>query len=262
VLPDIMISAVIRACALFLLAGLAGCGNGRPAGDTLVGVATNFHDAAAKLAADYAAQSGYEISLAAGSTGSLFAQASNGAPFDAFLSADQVRVDMLVEADLAVAESRFTYAVGRIELWSGDEGLLAGRDGEAVLRAGGFRSLAMANPDLAPYGAAAAEALDRLGLADALAGKIVRGQTVGQAFALVSSGNAELGFVALSQLQAPGGEPGGSRWMVPPSLYDPIRQDAVLLRRAEENEAAIGFLDYLQSDAARAVLDAYGYEPG
>lgn len=261
-LPDSMVSTGIRGVALLMAVGLVGCGDGRPAGDALVAVATNFHEAASTLEADYERQTGYEISLAAGSTGSLYAQASNGAPFDLFLSADQARVDMLIEAGLADSETRFTYAIGKLVLWSADAALLTEGDGAAVLEEAAFRSLAMANPDLAPYGAAAVQVLDGLGLAEPLSDKVVRGQTVGQAFALVSSGNAELGFVALSQLQSPAFQSSGSSWQPPQSLYDPIRQDAVLLNRAAGNEVAIGFLDYLKTEAARQTLADYGYDPG
>jgi len=255
-----MAGKILRSLALLLLAGLAACHDGRPSGDALIAVATNFREAAARLEADFEAESGYEISLAAGATGQLYAQILNGAPYDVMLSADQRRPQMLVADGLAVADSRFTYAIGKLVLWSADEALLRDVSGEAVLRSAAFRNLAIANPDLAPYGAAAMQAIEKLGLSDALAGKLVRGQTVGQAFAMTASGNAELGLVALSQTVSLAETASGSSWPVPPALYSPIRQDAVLLERASSNEAARAFLAYLRSEKGRATIAQFGYE--
>lgn len=255
-----MAGKILRSLALLLLAGMAACHDGRPSGDALIAVATNFREAAMRLEADFEAESGYEISLAAGATGQLYAQIQNGAPYDVMLSADRRRPQMLVEDGLADADSLFTYATGKLVLWSADEALLSGVSGEAVLRSGAFRRLAIANPDLAPYGTAAMEVLTGLGLSDALAGKLVRGQTVGQAFAMVSSGNAELGLVALSQTVQLADNAGGSFWQVPSDLYSPIRQDAVLLERASSNEAARAFLAYLRSEKGRATIAQFGYE--
>jgi len=177
------------------------------------------------------------------------------------LAADQRRPELLESEGLAVAGSRFTYAVGRLTLWSPVGGRVDS-DGEATLRAGAFRSLALANPDLAPYGAAARQALEKLGLWDRLKDKIVMGENIGQAHALVASGNAELGFVALSYVLSPRNDRPGSRWDVPVRLYTPIRQDAVLLTRAARNPAARALLSFLRSEAARKLIESFGYEGG
>ena len=162
---------------------------------------------------------------------------------------------------MAVAGSRFTYAVGRLALWSADPDLIQG-DGAELLRSGRFRHLAIANPELAPYGAATRETLEALGLWREVAPKIVLGTNVGQTLQLVATRNAELGFVAVAQLAGLAGANGGSRWDVPPGLHGPIKQDAVLLERARSNEAARAFLDFLKGPEARAILRAHGYDLG
>lgn len=198
------------------------------------------------------------MTVVAGSSGKLYAQIANGAPFDVFLSADQERPGRLEKEGLAVAGSRFTYATGRLTLWSAEPGRV-GRDGAATLRRGEFRRLAIANPALAPYGAAAKQALEKLGLWDRFKDRIVMGETIGQAHAMVASGNAELGFVALSSVLSPRTETKGSRWDVPGDLHAPIRQDAVLLSRAAGNPAARGFLAFLRSEKARGLIESFGY---
>lgn len=223
-----------------------------------VAVAANFSEVVERLAKDFKAESGHELTFAVGSTGKLYAQIGNGAPFDVFLAADQERPERLEGEGLAVAGSRFTYASGRLALWSPEPGRVD-EDGTATLRQGDFRLLAIANPDLAPYGAAARQALENLELWDGLEGKIVMGETVGQAYALVASGNAELGFVALSYVLSPRNKKPGSRWDVPPGLHAPINQDAVLLSRAAGNPAARAFLAFLRSAEAKAVIESYGY---
>ncbi|MEQ8557261.1 MAG: molybdate ABC transporter substrate-binding protein [Henriciella sp.] len=256
-----MLRLFLRKSAFLVLLLPVSCGDGRPAGDALVAVATNFREVAEVLEADFEASTGYEISVASGSTGQLYTQITNGAPFDILLAADQIRPEMLQQNGNAVAATRFTYAIGKLVLWSAD-GQTFEQDGEAVLREGDFRALAIANPDLAPYGTAAMEVIGALGLAGQLQDKIVRGENVGQALAIVTSGNAELGFVALSQIASPGRPLGGSYWQPPQSLHSPIRQDAILLERASENEAARGFIDYLKTEEARETIAAYGYETG
>lgn len=241
--------------ALLLLLALAGPAVGEEA---VVAVAANFMEAAERLEAGFERESGHTVTFVAGSTGKLYAQIAHGAPFDAFLAADQARPERLEDEGLAVAGSRFTYATGRLTLWSREPGLV-GSDGAATLRRGGFRLLAIANPDLAPYGAAARQALQSLDLWAGLKDKIVMGETIGQAHAMVASGNAELGFVALSYVLSPRNEIRGSRWDVPPELHAPIRQDAVLLKRASGNAAARAFLDFLRSDEATTVIETYGY---
>lgn len=228
------------------------------AGEAVVAVAANFAEVAERLEAEFERETGHTLTFVAGSTGKLYAQIGTGAPFDAFLAADQARPERLEEEGLAVAGSRFTYATGRLTLWSPEPGRV-GEDGSATLRQGEFRRLSIANPALAPYGAAAQQTLEKLGLWEGLKDKLVMGETVGQAHAMVASGNAELGFVALSYVQSPRNRTPGSRWDVPGELYAPIRQDAVLLARAAGNPAARGFLDYLRSARAKALIETYGY---
>lgn len=225
--------------------------------EAIIAVAANFADVVAQLRSDFEDGSGHTLTVTIGSTGKLYAQVVNGAPFDVLLAADQVRPARLEKENHAVPGSRFTYAIGRVTLWSAEPQRI-GKDGATALR-NGFRHLAIANPDLAPYGAAAMEVLESLGLADDLAPKIVMGEDIGQAFALVASGNAELGFVALSHVLAPQNKNPGSRWDVPVDLYTPIRQDAVLLRHGAENSAAVAFVQFLRSDRARATIDRLGY---
>ena len=227
-------------------------------GEAVVAVAANFTEVAERLEADFERDSAHTLTFVVGSTGKLYAQIAHGAPFDAFLSADRASPERLEKEGLAVAGSRFTYATGRLTLWSREPGRV-GADGAATLRRGEFRLLAIANPELAPYGEAARQTLENLGLWRSLQGKVVMGETVGQAHAMVASGNAELGFVALSYVLSPRNETPGSRWDVPAELYEPIRQDAVLLKRAAGNPAARGFLAFLRSAEARTVIEGYGY---
>ena len=223
-----------------------------------VAVAANFAGTARMLAEQFAGQSGHRLELSSGSTGKFYAQIKNGAPFDVFLSADEATPLRLESEKLAIAGSRFTYAIGRLVLWSAQPGLVDEK-GE-VLRKGRFNRLAIANPKLAPYGAAAQETLEKLGLWGELRSKLVQGENIAQTFQFVSSGNAELGLVALSQIRDAGKPPSGSYWLVPASLHAPLRQDAVLLARAERNPAAQAFLEYLRSGPARALIRACGYE--
>ncbi len=226
--------------------------------EALVAVATNFAEAAASARIAFEKATGHEIRLTAGASGKLYAQIRNGAPFHVLLSADEKVPAMLEAEGLAVAGTRFTYAAGRLVLWSRDPGRIAG-DGAALLREGSFRHLAMANPELAPYGAAAREALQALGLWESLSGRIVMGQNVGQAHAMAATGNAELGLVALSALVGPRATTMGSRWEVPRSLHAPIRQDAVLLDAGRDNPAAVAFLAFLKSAEGRRIAADFGY---
>jgi molybdate transport system substrate-binding protein len=226
--------------------------------EAVVAVAANFSEVAELLAKDFERASGHTLTFVAGSTGKLYAQIANGAPFDAFLAADQESPARLEKEGLAAAGSRFTYATGRLALWSREPGRIGG-DGAATLRQGKFRRLAIANPALAPYGAAAQRTLESLGLWERFKDRIVMGQTIGQAHTLVASGNAELGFVALSSVLSPRNETRGSRWDVPSNLHAPILQDAVLLARGAGNSAARGFLGFLRGEKAKAVIKTYGY---
>lgn len=236
-------------------------GSPAAAEEALIAVAANFSEVMERLEADFERESGHELTVTIGSTGKLYAQVTHGAPFDVLLAADQERPMRLESEGLAVAGSRFTYAVGRLTLWSPEQGRV-GSDGRATLRAGDFRSLSLANPALAPYGVAAKETLEQLGLWTTLETKLVMGENIGQAHALVASGNAELGFVALSYVLSPRNQHPGSRWDVPDRLYTPIRQDAVLLPRAANNPAARAFLSFLQSEDVRKLIESYGYGSG
>lgn len=244
---------MLRAALLALLFAVSARAG---ADEALVAVAANFTRTAEALAEAYEAESGHTITISSGSTGQLYARIVQGAPYDAFLSADAERTTLLVESGQAVAGSRFTYAVGRLALWSADPDRI-GPDGAAALSSG-FRFLAIANPRTAPYGAAAMETLESLGLTDSVADRLVTGADVGATYAFVASGNAELGFIALSQL--PDGQ--GSVWIVPEAFHAPLAQDAVLLSRGADNPAALGFLAYLRTDVARAVIEAAGYGAG
>lgn len=227
----------------------------------LVAVAANFAEAAATLAPMFTAATGHDLQLTTGSTGKLYAQIGEGAPFEVMLSADSKTPTKLEDAGKAVAGSRFTYAVGQLALWSADVARI-GADGKAALGNPNLRYIAVANPDLAPYGVAALEALQAMGLWDGLMPKVVMGQNIGQTFSLVATGAAEVGFVALSAIKAPGKKPVGSYWQVPQEMFTPIQQDAVLLTAGEANPAAIAFLDFLKSPRAIAVIAAYGYGAG
>jgi len=211
----------------------------------LVAVATNFAKVAEMLAVEFETKTGMQITIASGATGQLFAQVINGAPYDVFLAADQARPEKLEAAGLSF--ERLTYARGFISLWNP-----AGAASEEVLRAQEYSHLAIANPALAPYGRAAQEVLQALGLWEKLQGKIVMGQNVGQAYALVASGNAGLGFVDASRMMELGGH-----WLVPPNLYSPILQDAVLLRDAPVARAFMGFL---ASETAGEIITGAGYQ--
>ncbi|WVM90407.1 molybdate ABC transporter substrate-binding protein [Halopseudomonas pachastrellae] len=192
-----------------------------------------------------------------GSTGQLYAQINHGAPFEVFLAADDTTPARAESEGLAVAGSRFTYATGALALWSADTNLI--NDGEQLLRSGDFQHLAIANPKTAPYGLAATQVMQALNLTDALTPKLVEGQSIGQTYQFVASGNAQLGFVALSQVSRNGEITSGSAWQVPAALYEPIHQDAVLLNKGANNAAAAALLEYLQGERAAAVISSYGY---
>lgn len=227
----------------------------------LVAVAANFADAAETLAPMFAADTGHEVQLTTGSTGKLYAQITAGAPFDVLLSADAKTPAQLEEEGKAVARTRFTYAVGQLALYSADPQRI-GTDGGAALKNPDLRFVAIANPDLAPYGIAAREVMQSMGLWDALSPKIVMGQNIGQTFSLVATGAAEVGFVALSAVTAQGKEPTGSYWLVPQDMFTPIRQEAVLLTTGQGNPAAVAFLEFLQSPKAQSVIVDHGYGTG
>ncbi len=218
-----------------------------------VAVAASFAPAARQLGQTWEQRSGHNLKFSIGSTGKLYAQIVNGAPYDLFLAADELWPQRLVDAGLAVENSRITCAIGTLVLWSPDPRRLTS-NGPEELRQGEFRRLAIANPELAPYGRAARETLHSLGLWTALKPRIVRAENAAQASAMAASGNAELAFIAGSLRPS-----GGSSWIVPSRLHRPIRQQAVLLTGAGDNVAARGFLAYLHSDEAKARLAELGY---
>lgn len=239
-----------------LLIALAPLGLAR-AGEVQVAVAANFTAPMEELAKGFAQSSGHQAKLAFGATGKFYAQISNGAPFEVFLSADSKTPGKLVSEGNAVAGSQFTYATGKLVLWSAQAGLV---DGEgAVLKQGGFAHLAIANPTTAPYGAAALETLQALSLQAQLKDKLVQGESIAQTHQFIATGNAELGFVALSQVYKDGRISAGSAWQVPARLHAPLTQDAVLLKVGASNPAAKALLDYLKTPAAKAVIARYGY---
>lgn len=219
-----------------------------------VAVAANFTKVAEEIAAAFKAKTGDDVELSFGATGQLYTQITQGAPFQVFLAADDQRPQKAVDEGHGVDGTVFTYAVGKLVLYGVAADVTAGAD---VLKAGDFQKLSIADPETAPYGAAAVETLKSLDLYEALQPKIVTAQNISQAQQFVESGSAELGFVALSQVI---GADKGTQWLVPAELYEPIRQDAVLLKTGENEPAARAFLDYLKSDEAVAIIKKSGYE--
>jgi molybdate transport system substrate-binding protein len=225
---------------------------------TVVAVAANFAGAAEALAEAFAKHGGGTVTLTTGSTGKLYAQIKEGSPFDIILSADAKTPERLESEGGAVGGTRFTYAIGRLTLWSAMPDVV-GSDAAATLMRDDVRFVAIANPDLAPYGVAAKEALTSLGLWEAIQTKIVMGQNIGQVYSLADSGAATVAFVATSALDAPGQEPRGSRFDVPQDLFNPIRQDAVLLKAGADDAVAKAFLDYLKTEEAKSIIKTFGY---
>jgi len=228
------------------------------AAEVNVAVAGNFFKPLKKLATEFEAQTGNTVNLSVGATGKLYAQISNGAPFEVLLAADQKRPSQLVEDKLAVKESQFTYAKGKLVLWSKETELI---DTEGKrLSSSDLEHLAIANPKAAPYGEQAVNALTNLGLYKLLKPKIVQGQNIGQTFQYVSSGSIKQGIVALSQVTVDGKITSGSAWVIPTDLYQAIEQDAVLLEKGKSNPVATQFLTYLQSPSALKIIASFGYE--
>ncbi|MSM39904.1 MAG: molybdate ABC transporter substrate-binding protein [Geobacter sp.] len=227
------------------------------AAEVNVAVAANFTAPMKQIVADFEKETGHSVVVSYGASGKFYAQIKNGAPFQLFLSADDEKPVQLEKDGLTVPGSRFTYAVGTLVLWSPKPGVVDAK-GE-VLGKGHFSKLAIASPKLAPYGTAAIEVLTRLGVLTTVTPKIVQGENISQTFQFVSTGNAELGFVALSQVMKNGKIAAGSAWVVPGSLHSPIRQDAVLLATGKDNVAAKALLGYLKSDKVKKIIRSYGY---
>lgn len=238
---------------------LAGAAIGASAAEINVAVAANFTAPAKELAADYEKATGDKLVLSFGSTGNFYAQIKNGAPFDVLLAADDTTPAKAVKEGYGVEGTTFTYAIGKLVLWSSDANLIKGD--AKVLTTDAVKHIAVANPKLAPYGLAAHETMDKLGIKAAITPKIVEGDNIGKTFQFVSTGNAEAGFIALSQCYKDGKMTSGSGWIIPQEYYNPIAQDAVLLKKGEKNEAAKKFLEYLRtSEKVAQVRAAYGYD--
>jgi molybdate transport system substrate-binding protein len=229
------------------------------AAEAQVAVAANFAEPIKAIAAVLQKTTSHTLKISTGASGAIYTQIRNGAPFDAFLSADNERPELLEKDGLAHPGTRFTYATGKLVLWSVRPGRVDGQG--AVLKAADLGKVAFANPKTAPYGAAAVQVMAKLGLTDALAPKLVQGESIGQTFNFVKTGNADVGFVAMSQVLDGGKLKEGSMWVVPQALHDPIRQDAVLLRRGANNEAAKALFKLLQSPDIKDLIRSYGYEP-
>lgn len=227
------------------------------AAELSVAVAANFSSTLQALAPAFEQESGHRLRIIAGATGKFYAQIKNGAPFHILLAADSQTPLLLEQEGLAVAGSRFTYAMGRLVLWSRQPELIDAQ-GE-VLRTGRFTRLAIADPRLAPYGAAAMQTLERMGVLALVKDRLVQGDSVSQAYQFVASGNAQLGLIALSHILPEGKQANGSYWLVPQGLYSPLRQDAVLLKPGQDSPAAQAFMLYLQSPRTRALLREHGY---
>ena len=242
------------ACVVALLA----VSTGVRAAEVQVAVASNFTGPMQKIAAAFEAETGHKALLSFGSTGAFYAQIRNGAPFQLLLAADDETPARLEKEGTVVAGTRFTYAIGRLVLWSAQAGLVDGKG--KVLRKRGDGRVAIANPRLAPYGAAAIEALTALGLLQTLQPRFVQGENIAQTYQFAATGNAALGFVALSQVMVDGRIAKGSAWVVPAGLHAPIRQDAVVLSAGKDNAAAAALAIYLKGEKARAIIRSYGYE--
>jgi molybdate transport system substrate-binding protein len=223
----------------------------------LVAVAANFIPPFREIAIEFETASGHTLRVAAGASGTFYAQIKNGAPFDVFFSADAERPKLLEDEGLGVKDSRFTYAVGRLVLWSPNADLVKG---EETLHSETFKRLAIANPKTAPYGLAAMQAMQKLDVWESLQLKLVIGENLGQTMGFVESGNAELGFLAFSQVMDPKIKAKGSRWDVPSHLHEPIKQDVILLTKGKDNQAAKALMAFMGGPQAKKIIERYGYE--
>ena len=244
-----------RYLALLLLSFACGLTH---AAEVHVAVAANFIAPMKAIAADFEKDTGHRAELAFASSGKFYAQIKSGAPFEVFLSADEAKPAKLEREGMTVLGSRFTYAIGILALWSARNNLVD--DKGAVLEKGQFKHLALANPKLAPYGAAAMETLAKLGVTDKVKSRIVQGENIAQTYQFVTTGNAELGFVALSQVMKDGRITRGSTWIVPAGMHGSIRQDAVILANGKGNSAGNALMKYLKGEKATAIIESYGYQ--
>lgn len=244
------------ACLASLIAVCAS--SGALADEVQVAVAANFTAPIQAIAADFEKHTGHRLIAAYGATGQFYTQIKNGAPFEVFLAADDTTPEKLEKEGDTVKGSRFTYAIGTLALWSAKEGYVD--DAGGVLQKNQYQHLSIANPKAAPYGLAATQVLAKLKLTEATQAKLVEGQNITQAYQFVSTGNAELGFVALSQIYKDGKVSSGSAWVVPADMHDPIKQDAVILNKGKDNPAAKALVEYLKGPQAAAVIKSYGYQ--
>ena len=228
------------------------------AGEVRVAVASNFAAPMERIVAQFEKDSGHKVNVSLGSSGKFYAQIKGGAPFDVLLAADEAIPKQLQQEKLAVEGSRFTYAIGRLVLWSAQPGFVDAKG--AVLNNGNFNKLAIADPKLAPYGMAAKETLEKLVMWNAMQRKLVKGENITQTYQFVATENSELGFIALSQIMRDGKVSAGSWWLVPSEMHKPIRQSAVLLTGAKDKQASKAFLDFLKSAKVVSVIRGYGYE--
>ena len=250
--------AVRAASAAAAIAMLGSWSLQAQAAEVSVAVAANFTAPMKKIAAKFEKDTGHKAELSFGATGKFYAQIANGAPFGILLAADDTTPEKIAKEGKGVADSRFTYAIGTLVLWSPKAGYVD--DKGEVLKSGDYKHIAIANPKLAPYGLAAMQTLDKLGLAAQVQPRVVTGENIGQTYQFAASGNAPLGFVALSQVMENGQLREGSAWVLPATMHAPIRQDAIVLQRGEGNPAADALMQYLRGEKARAVIRAYGYD--
>ncbi|KAA6183059.1 molybdate ABC transporter substrate-binding protein [Thiohalocapsa marina] len=253
--PHVSIALLLALAAAVAAPGAAPSAT---AGEAQIAVAANFTAPMKRITALFEQDTGHSVRTSYGATGKFYAQIRNGAPFEALLAADQKRPERLEAEGVGVPGSRFTYAIGSLVLWSAKPGLV--ENDPSLLRTGNFNKLSVANPKLAPYGEAAMQTLSALRLRQALEPRLVMGENIAQTFQFVDTGNADLGFVALSQVMQDGRIAKGSGWIVPGDLHAPIRQDAVMLHRGRDNPAVIELIAYLQSEKAQAVIRDFGYQ--
>lgn len=244
----------LSAVGAFLLGAVAGSVN---AGEVNAAVAANFTAPVQQIVEQFQKETGHTVKLSFGSSGKLYAQIKESAPFDVFLAADEKNPKLLEQDGLAVADTRFVYALGKLVLWSAQPGFVD--DKGAVLSAGNYSKLAYADPKLAPYGLAAQEALQKMNLWDKVQSKLVTGESIAQTYQFAASGNVELAFIALSQITKDGKITEGSWWIVPADMYNPIKQAAVQLTAAKDKVAAQAFLQFLKSEKAVAIIRSFGY---
>jgi molybdate transport system substrate-binding protein len=228
------------------------------AAEVSVAVASNFAQPLKMIAAEFEKDTGHKLNITPGATGKFYAQIINGAPFEVLLAADDETPAKLEKEGKAVAGTRFTYATGRLVLWSPKEGVVD--DKGAILKSGTFQYLAIANSKVAPYGMAAMQTMQKLGVLTLLEPKIVQGENIAQTQQFVSTGNVQLGFLALSQVYENGKLKAGSAWIVPQNLHDPLKQDVVLLNAGKNSAAAAALLDYLKSEKAKKIITSFGYQ--